>query len=264
MDLKIIYEMIPPWDWPEDTGKMIQEILADRSVDSSDRLLAAEMAGDVVVFNDVLAGTLLTILGNSDETADLRARAAISFGPALEHADLYEFEDPDDIVLSEEIYRKIQSSLKKFYYDAGVPKEVRRRILEAAVRAPEDWHSKAIRAAFASNDENWRLTAVFCMRFVKGFDQQILEALESESADIRYEALIAAGNRELKKAWPLIACLFSDAAIDKTILLAAIDAAAGIDLPEAVNSLIKFLDSNDEDIVDAANDALFMLQGGGF
>ena len=152
----------------------------------------------------------------------------------------------------------------KFYYDAGVPKEVRRHILEAVVREPQDWHSAAVRAAFASDDENWQLTAVFCMHFIKGFDRQIIEALESDNSDIRYEALLAAGNWQLKKAWPSVARLLTDADIDKTMLLAAIDAAAGIGIPEAVNSLAQFLNADDDDIVDAVNEALAMLEGGGF
>lgn len=264
MDLKTLYEMVPPWDWPKDADKMFQETLEDRSADLSNRLLAAEMAGNLVVFNDILARTLLTIVGNSDETEELRARAAISFGPAFEHADLYEFEDPDDIVLSEGIFREIQASLKESFYDAGVPKEVRRRILEAVVRAPQDWHSAAIRAGFVCDDENWQLTAVFCMHFIKGFDRQIIEALESDNSDIRYEALLAAGNWQLKKAWPAVASLLTNAETDKTMLLAAIDAAAGIGTPEAVNSLARFLDAEDDDIVDAVTEALAMLEGDEF
>lgn len=264
MDLKTLYEMVPPWDWPKDADKMFQETLKDRSADLSNRLLAAEMAGNLVVFNDRLARTLLTIVGNNDEPKQLRARAAISFGPAFEHIDLYEFEDPDDIVLSEELFREIQASLKKFYYDAVVPEEVRRRILEAVVRAPQDWHSAAVRAAFACDDENWQLTAVFCMRFIEGFDQQIIEALESDNSNIRYEALLAAGDRQLKQAWPAVASLLADTGIDKTMLLAAIDAAAGIGIPEAVNSLAQFLFADDDDIVDAVHEALAMLEGGEF
>ena len=262
MDLKTLYEMVPPWDWPKDADKIFQETLEDRSADLSNRLLAAEMAGNLVVFNDILARTLLTIVGNNDEPAELRARAAISFGPAFEHAYLYEFEDPDDIVLSEGIFREIQASLKKAYYDAGVPKKVRRRILEAVVRAPQDWHSAAVRAAFACDDEKWQLTAVFCMQFIKGFDQQILKALESDNSDIRYEALWAAGNWQLENAWPSVARLLTDADIDKTMLLAAIDAAAGIGIPEAVNSLAQLLNADDDDIVDAVIEALAMLEGG--
>lgn len=264
MDLKILYDTVPPWDWPKDAGRMFQEILDNHSADLSDRLLAAKMAGNLVVFNDALAKTLLSIVGNNDEPIELRARAAISFGPALEHVDLYEFEDPEDIVLSEGIVREVQESFKKYHYDAGFPKEVRRRILEAAVRAPLDWHSAAVRAAFASGDENWQCTAVFCMQFIQGFDEQIFEALESESPDIRYEALLAAGRWELAKAWPAIARLVADPHIDKTMLLAAIDAAANIGLPESVALLEKLVYSDDEDIVDAAHEALGLLEGGEF
>jgi hypothetical protein len=217
-----------------------------------------------VVFNDALAKTLLAIVGNNDEPIELRARAAISFGPALEHVDLYEFDDPDDIVLSEEIVREVQVSFKKFYFDEGFPKEVRRRILEAAVRAPQDWHAASIRTAFAGGDEKWQCTAVFCMRFIDGFDEQILEALESENPDIRYEALLAAGQWELAKAWPTIARMVADPDIDKTMLLAAIDAAANIGLPESVSFLEKLLYSDDEDIADAASEALGMLEGDEF
>jgi len=264
MDLKTLYETIPPWDWPKDEGRIFQEILDNQSAELSDRLLAAEMAGNLVVFNDALAKTLLSIVGNNEEPIELRARAAISFGPAFEHVDLYEFDDADDIVLSEGIVREVQESFKKFYYDAGFPKEVRRRILEAAVRAPLDWHPAAVRAAFASGDENWQCTAVFCMQFIQGFDQQILEALESESPDVRYEAVLAAGHWNLVKTWPTIAHLAADPDIDKTMLLAVIDAAANIGLPKSITFLEKLLYSDDDDIVDAAHEALEMLEGDEF
>ena len=261
MDLKVLYDIIPPWDWPKDAGVMFQEILDNHSDDLSNRLLAAEMAGDLVVFDDALAKSLLAIVGNNYEPIKLRARAAISFGPALEHSDLYEFEDSDDIVLSEEMVREVQVSFKKFYYDADFPKEVRRRILEAAVRAPLDWHSSAIRAAFTSGDADWQCTAVFCMQFVEGFDEQILEALKSENRAIRYEALLAAGYWEMAEAWPAIARLAADPDIDKTMLLTVIDSAANIGLPESASFLEKLLYSDDDDIVDAVHEALGMLEG---
>ena len=264
MDLKTLYEMIPPWDWPEDAAGMIQEILDTPLADLAERLLAAEMAGDLLVMNDQLAGTLLALVGKGSETAKLRARAVMSFGPVFEHVDLYEFEDPDDIILSEGVFRKIQAALRKLYYDAGVPVVVRRCILETTVMVPEAWHSAAVRAAFACDDEDWQRTAVSCMRFLEGFDRQILAALASGNPDIRYKALLAAGAWSLEEAWPSIAGLLSDPGGDKTLLLAAIDAAAGIGTPEAVNSLVRLLNSDDEDIVEAAEEALFMLEAADF
>jgi hypothetical protein len=102
---------------------------------------------------------LLSFLCNGDQPEEIRGRAAISLGPVLEHADTEGFEDADDLPITERTFHRIQEPLRKLYVDASVPKEVRRRILEAAVRAPQDWHRDAIRAAYGSGDEAWRLTA---------------------------------------------------------------------------------------------------------
>ncbi len=259
MNIKTLYDEIPPWEWPGNAGEMLKEVLDDPSAVLSDRLIAAEMAGDLVVFDNDLAATLLIVVSNNDEPVELRKKAVISFGPAFEHVDLYEFDDPDDIVISEEVFHKLKKSLKHLFYDASVPEEVRRSILEAVVRAPEDWHTAAVRAAFGSSDEPWQLTAIFCMRFLEGFDPQILKSLKSNNPNIRYHAIAAAGNWELQEAWPSIQGLFSDPDIDKRMLFAAIDAAAGIATPEAISALSRCLTSDDDDIVEAAEEALTML-----
>src|SRR6202795_260569 len=178
MDLKTLQDT-PPWDWPRDAGERFQEVLIDRRANESDRLAAAELAGDLVVMNDELAESLLAIVRSPDEPEQLRARAAISLGPILEQAEMDGFDDPDDVHITQDTFRNIQDAFQKVYFDSSVPKEVRRRILEASVRAAESWHQNAIRAAYSSGDREWVLTAVFAMRWVRGFDEQILEALKS-------------------------------------------------------------------------------------
>ena len=260
MDLKTLYDT-PPWDWPEGTAKMFLGILRDDQADESERLLAAELAGDSTVINDDLADALLSILRNGDESEELRGKAVISLGPALEYAYMDGFEDPDEVPISEETFSGIQESLRELYMDAGVPKEVRRRILEASVRAPQDWHQDAILAAYSNDDESWRLTAVFCMRFVRGFNDQILEALETENQDIHYEAVCAAGNWEVDAAWSHIASLVTKEETEKSLLLAAIEAVAGIRPQEVAEILIDLTDSDDEDIVEAAYEAMAIAEG---
>jgi hypothetical protein len=61
--------------------------------------------------------------------------------------------------------------------------------LEASVLTPETWHQDAIRYAYSSGDKEWMLTAVFSMRWVRGFDDQILAALKSADPEIHYEAV---------------------------------------------------------------------------
>jgi len=268
MDLKTL-KNIPSWEWPEDAGETFLEILRDKQADESDRLIAAELAGDFTVINDELAEVLLAIVQDSGEPEKLRAKAAISFGAALEAADTYGFEDiegppglEDDLEtpITEKMFHRIQETLHGLYMDATVPKEVRRRVLEASVRAPQDWHRDAVRAAYSSDDEDWKLTAVFCMRFIRGFDQQILEALDSKNPDIHYEAIHAAGNWEMDAAWPHIAALLASEQTDKHLLLAAIEAAVGIRPEEASLLLIDLTDSDDEDIVEAAHEAMTMVE----
>ena len=258
MDLKILKDK-PPWEWPEDTDEMLLEILRDDQRDEFDRLLAAELGGDYTVINDELAEALLSIVLSNEESEDLRARAVISLGPALETAYVDGFEDPEYVPISEGTFHGIQKSLHKLYMDTDLPKEIRRRILEGSVRAPQEWHQEAIRDAYSSDDDSWRLTAVFGMCYVRGFTAQILEALKNENEDIHYQAVCTAGNWEVDAAWSHIAGLVTTELTDKSLRLAAIEAVANIRPKEAEEILLDLTQSDDEDIVDAAYEAMAMF-----
>ncbi len=260
MDLKTLLDT-PPWDWPTDAAKTFLKILTDRRAKASDRLAAAELAGDFTVINDELAEALLAIVRDASEPEQLRARAAGSFGAALEQAYIEEFDDPDAVPITDIMFRNIQDSLRKIYFDSGTPKEVRRRILEASVRAPEAWHQDAIAQAYASGDKKWMLTAVFAMNWVRGFDNQILAALESSDPEIHYEAVTAAGNWELDAAWDHVVELVNDPDTPKPLLLAAIGATGSIRPAEAGMILVDLADSEDPDIAEAADDAMMMAEG---
>jgi len=191
----------------------------------------------------------------------LRAAAAIALGPVLEQAETGGFEDPYDVMpITQRTFRNIQDWLHKLHFDNSIPKEVRRRILEASVRAPEEWHQNAIRAAYSSGDQEWILTAVFSMRWVRGFDEQILEALKSGDAEIQYQAIQAAGNWELAAAWSHILALVRDDATPKSLLLAAIGAVASIRPAEAPSVLADLADSDDEEIAEAVDEAIGMAE----
>lgn len=257
MDLKTLADT-PPWEWPVDTDQMLLRMLGDTEQDESDRLLAAELAGDYTVINDELADRLLSMVVSKEEPEPVRARAAISLGPALAAAEMDIFEDPEDVPISERIFHKIQTSLREGYMDAHSPKEVRRCILEGSVRAPQDWHQEAIREAYLSDDPDWRLTAVFGMQYVPGFDDEILEALDSENEDIQYHAVLASGNWEVEAAWPFILELLTSESTEKELRLAAIEASANFRPQEVEEVFFDLTLSDDQDIVDAAYEAMAM------
>jgi hypothetical protein len=215
-----------------------------------------------------LADALLGVVSNPDEPEELRARAAVSFGAALEQADLEELEtgefgDFAEVPITLGTFRRIQRELHRIYQDESVPKIVRRRILEGSVRAPADWHADAIRRAYSSGDREWMLTAVFAMRYVRGFDAQILEALKSSDSDIRCEAVSAAGNWELSAASPAVLALVNDGATPKPLLLAAIDAIASIRPKDARDNLGQLKKSGDEEIAEAADEAIALAAAAG-
>ena len=96
------------------------------------------------------------------------------------------------------------------------------------------------------------------MQFIRGFDKQILESLKSQNPDIRYHAVCAARNWGIDAAWQHIAALVTSEETEKELLLAAIEAAAFI-LPDKASEILgPLLESDDEDIVDAAYEALAM------
>jgi hypothetical protein len=258
MDIQYLYET-PPWQWPDDAGETLLEVLQNQAAPVEERRRAAELASSVTVMDDRIAEALLAVLRDPSAAEELRGQAAISLGPVLEEMDMeLEWEDPDDLLISEPVFRAIQDTLHRLYLDAEAPKYVRRRALEASVRALADWHESAVRAAYHSGDEEWSRTAVFAMSHLPGFDAEILEALESPDPELHYEAVRAAGSRGLKEAWRHVKGIVQNERGDKALLLAAIEAVGGIRPDDAADILADLSDHDDEDIAEAVEEALSM------
>lgn len=248
----------PPWDWPPDAADVLSRAIGDRETDEEDRLVALKLAGDPAAVNDTLVAAMLDVIVSAQDSIEVRSQAAISLGPVLEFADTDGFDDPDEVPIRERTFDTVVETLQKLYTDADVPNPVRRRILEASVRAPRDWHRGAVRAAYRCDDEDWNLTAVFAMRWIRGFDEEIVEALRSDNKDIHYEAVCAAGAWEIDAAWPHVSALIHDAGTARPLLLAAIDATASIRPDEAGELLADLADSDDEELAEAVQEALAM------
>jgi len=247
---------LDPWDWPEDAKTVLLGVIRDHERDEIERQHATRLAGDLVVVDDEVFDVLLEIVSSGVETPEMRSRAAIAMGAALETADLEGFDFPEEVPISEATFERAVATLQDLYRDDSLPKLLRRRILEAAVRAPRDWHHRAIRDAWASGDPEWRLTAAFSMEYVLGLEDEIREALGSGDDNVFYHAVIAAGANEMDEAWPAIRAILEDDEADKPLLLAAIDASALIAPVDAGPYLADLLRDEDEDIAAAAHEAI--------
>jgi hypothetical protein len=253
----------PPWDWPDNAGDIFRGILMDAKAPVSERVKAAQLAGNIISMNNDVAEALLLALSDPEAPEELRGQCAISLGPTLEQMDEPEPEDTyDDPPVTWEMHARIQSELERLYRDPAVPKLVRRRIVEAAVRNRAEWTREAIRTAYGSGDHDWMLTAVFAMAYVRGFEKEILESLNNPDPDIHYQAVAAAGAWELPGAFAHALALVNDPRTPKLLMLAAIDAVAAIRPSDARENIGHLAFSRDQEIRDAANDALAMADGG--
>ena len=104
------------------------------------------------------------------------------------------------------------------------------------------------------------MTAVFAMRFVGGFEDETLASLRSADPEIHFQAVVAAGNKELDAAWPHIIALIENAGTEKDLQIAAIEAIGQIRPEEAREILVELADSEDEDIAAAADEALSFME----
>ncbi len=267
-----LLETNEPWNWPTDAGEQLLQLITEAALSEEERLLAVRLAGETLVMDDAIASALLALLGDGDQPEDLRGQAAISLGPALEQAELDRLADVDDLELPEElahvdledsllsptILREIKQRLRAVVDDESAPPLVRRRALEASVRAAEDWHEEAVQRAWDDGDPTWKLTAVFCMRFIGGFEAQILESLASEDDELVYEAVLAAGVWVLDDAWGPIRKLL-DQNEDRDLLMAAMEALPQIRPEQAEELLLPFTKHDDEEFVELANDIMAMV-----
>jgi hypothetical protein len=248
------------WEWPEGAGDTLLSSLKDATLPEEQRLAATEMAGETVVVNDEIGCELLRMIGDASLSEEVRSQAAISLGPALEDCDLADWEEDDEFgseTLSQEVFGEVQTALQALFARQDVPDHVRRCVLEASVRAENSWHEAAVRSAWADKDKAWRITGVFCMQYVTGFDKEILEAVHSSDEDLQMHGIVAAGERGVLEAWATVERLLARPPSNKSLLIAAILAVPGI-RPDEVDLVSKFLDHEDEDVAEAASEATFM------
>jgi hypothetical protein len=258
-----VLSQIPTWEWSEGAVETVVEALGDRDGDVSERVLAARLAGEIGVVDDRIAGLLLDLLGDPDEHPEVRAGAATALGPALEEFEENDGYFPEEDSISAATFTKTVDRMAELYRDSDLPKLVRRRVLEGSIRAAQDWHAEAVREAYASDDPEWQLTAVFCMEFLPGFEREILESLASDDEDIEFHAVIAAGLWGIDEAWRYVAGLVESPETDKILLLAAIDAAVQIRPEEASVLFVDLFDADDEEVVEAVHEALALAQAAG-
>lgn len=215
--------------------------------------ISIEMDDDLArAISDVAAGTA------SD---DIRADAIVALGPLVEECGIdydealalpEEFGGP---AVSVDTFRSIVERLRAIYADENQPKVVRRRAFEVLVRDPQPWQAEEVRKHLALPDADWRLTAIFGMGSMPGFEKEILEAVKKGEGVELAEAVRAAAKMEVKQAAPRIRELAASNKTERELRLESILALPNVD-DDAFEILEELVRSKDAEIREAAEEAM--------
>jgi len=217
-----------------------------------------------MMMDDEIARAFLDVIA-SDASEEIVADTIVGLGPIIEEAGL-DFDDDADEDSDEELddelgpgispgmFRTILREIRAVHDDTARPKLVRRRAFEVLVRDPKEWQAREIRKHLVSDDRDWRMTAVFAMGHVPGFDREIAGFVESAEGDLLFEAVRAAAHMEVTEVAKRVREL-AQSAEDRDIRLAAIDALPHVD-PKCRDLLEKLARSKDGEVAETASAAL--------
>jgi hypothetical protein len=238
----------------------VSQLLARMTDPDEEARAEASEELNLLMDDDVVRALLEIVAGPASE--EIRADAVIALGPILEEAGMdydvgvpYELDPEFGPGISQESYETLVHDLRALYDDEAQPKLIRRRAFEVLVRDPRGWQAEDIRRHFAGADEDWKLTAVFAMGYIAGFEKEIAATLKSAEGLMLVEAVRSAGAQGVPAAAKRIGDLAMDEDADTTLRLVAIAALSNVH-KNSEEILQELLESDDEDIAEAAEAAL--------
>lgn len=252
-------------EWPRDSDEILLEIINNNKISMRTRQEAIEFASDLAVVDLKVVRAFCTIIKNSEESYELRSSAISGLSDILaevsspEYQAEIKFVDPNEDIIKISDFDEVRQLLQQIFYNKHEIPEIKRRALEVSATLPDIWHSEAIKEAYADGDVAWRLTALYCMRFVDGFEKEICQELLSRNADMQQYALIAVKMKKIASVWPQVRGIIEAERINEDVFYAALEAGIAINpqaMPEILTSLSDFDDPDWQDDVLAARELL--------
>jgi hypothetical protein len=244
-------------DSPVDNSRLLLQL-----TDPDEDVRAEAREELTMLMDDDIARAFLDV-ASSDAAEDIRSDAIVGLGPIIEEAGM-DFDDEDSGFafdpdlgpgISRETFDSIIREIRALYTDEQQPKLIRRRAFEVLVRDPQPWQSFEIRRHFAGDDPLWKLTAVFGMGYVAGFDKEIAATVESADDQLLYEAIRAASSMEVSSAAKRIRDLATSGDTEHDLRLVSIEALPNVD-PDCEDILDTLAASRDREIAETAQAAL--------
>ena len=187
----------------------------------------------------------------SDDNVTVRAEAALSLGHFVLQWELGS--------LPERYFRRVEEALQRAIDGADQDLEVQGRALEAIGACNQPWVREAIDRAYRSKTQRLRVSGIHAMG--RSCDPSwlptLLQELESDDPEMRYEAALACGSMADEAAVPRLAPLLEDEDAEvKEITIAALGEIGG---PEARSVLQRYLNHPSSSMRGAVEEALSMV-----
>lgn len=185
----------------------------------------------------------------SDPASQVRATAASALGKFVYLHELEELDQPQGLLVEEALLATIHQPLED--------DEVRRRAIEAISYSSEANIIDIIENAYYDDNEKMQVSAIFAMgrNADARWRPRVLAELDNPIVEIRFEAVRACGELELKEAMPRLVSLVEEEP-DPEVQQMAIWAMGRIGGPLARDVLEQYLDSDIEAVALAAEEAL--------
>jgi HEAT repeat protein len=215
--------------------------------DADPRVRTAAIEGLWEVEDVRLVRPLVHALGE-DESALVREAAAVSLSRFALRAELGQLQPRLADLVWENLWRAVNLP--------GEDVNVRRRALESIAYFDRPEVQAAIDRAYRDEESSMRVSAVFAMgrSTDEEWSTQILDELDSEAPEMRYEAARACGELQLAGAVSKLSQMTAD--LDLEVKLAAVWALGRIGGPEARRVLDICIEMGDEALIEAAREAL--------
>lgn len=194
----------------------------------------------------------LIAIATKDEIREVRAGAASALGRFVLLGELGD--------LPQDETRQVQNTVIALLNDPKEDTAVRRRALESIANSSHETVPESIRKAYYGDDPQMRISSVFAMG--RSCDDQwsaaVLEEIESEDPEMRYEAARASGELELQEAVPLLSRLAAEDEREiQEVSVWALGEIGGREALRVLNSLAEIAeDDGDDELLDAIHEAI--------
>ncbi len=198
--------------------------------------------------------TQLMPLASKDASPEVRAAAIARIGQFIYLGEVEEI-DPEDTVEAQELALKL-------YNDPNESIDVRRRALEAISHCSRADVQQMIADSYNHADSRMRISAVNAMgnSCDPRWEKFVLEEMDSDLAEMRFEAIRAAGALSLKTAVERLSEFgYEDDAQLQESAVWALGEIGGKEAIEKLEALSEYAESqNDDDLVEAIEEAIDM------